>query len=84
VVDVDLFFLTPDGEGFGLFVLPLGRPPLLFGKDAGVEVEGRGGLNLGGIFVLFCFASLVWFRELEGFVFAVCCCAFGRLDSSVC
>jgi hypothetical protein len=49
--------LTPDGEGFGLFVLPLGRPPpLLFGKEAGVEVEGRGGLNFGGIFVLFCFA----------------------------
>jgi len=47
-----------DGEGFGLFVLPLGRPPpLLFGKDAGV-VEGRGGLNLGGIFVLLSLASL--------------------------
>ncbi|PMD12665.1 hypothetical protein NA56DRAFT_479395 [Hyaloscypha hepaticicola] len=53
VVGVDLLFLMPDGGvDLGLFVLPLGRP-LLFGADAGVEVEGRGGLNLGGIFLEF-------------------------------
>lgn len=54
VVDVDLLFLMPEGEGLGLFVLPFGRP-LLFGAETGVEVDGRGGLNLGGILVSFSF-----------------------------
>lgn len=66
VVEVDLVFFMPDGEVvFGLFVLPLGRP-LLFGAEAGVEVDGRGGLNFDGIFVSFSFLFFLLIGFFDG------------------